>query len=280
MKKADTSVPYLEQIAEAVRYISLQQGLSPEVGIILGTGLGQLIDKIQVHKTISYKDIPYFPVSTVETHAGELIFGVLNGVNVVAMKGRFHYYEGYSMKEVTFPVRVMRQLGIKKLIVSNAAGGLDPEFEVGDVMLITDHIDLFPENPLRGKNLDAFGVRFPDMSEPYDPKMLEVAVEAAKAEDIRVHQGVYAGVQGPNLETKAEYRYLRTIGADAVGMSTVPEVIVARQMDLPVFAVSAITDLCSPGKVKKISIQEVIAAAAIAEPKMTRIIASLISKMA
>ncbi|GGF21201.1 purine-nucleoside phosphorylase [Echinicola rosea] len=279
MKKADSSATYLDQVNAAVGYISEGQNTIPTVGIILGTGLGQLIDNIQVHKAISYRDIPHFPVSTVETHAGELIFGQLNGVSVVAMKGRFHYYEGYSMKEVTFPVRVMRQLGIKKLIVSNAAGGLDPEFEVGDVMLINDHIDLFPENPLRGKNLDDFGVRFPDMSEPYDQKILKTALEVATDEGIRIHQGVYAGVQGPNLETKAEYRYLRTIGADAVGMSTVPEVIVARQMDLPVFAMSAITDLCSPGKVKKISIQEVIAAAAIAEPKMTSIIASLIGKM-
>ncbi|AGA76595.1 purine-nucleoside phosphorylase [Echinicola vietnamensis] len=276
MKKPASATDYLEQITAAVTYISEQHPFIPEVGIILGTGLGQLIDKIEVEASLSYKDIPCFPISTVETHAGELVLGTLHGVPIVAMKGRFHYYEGYDMKAVTFPVRVMRQLGIKQLIVSNAAGGLDPAFEVGDVMLINDHIDLFPENPLRGKNLDDFGVRFPDMSEPYDQGWLEAAVRVAKQEGIKVHQGVYAGVQGPNLETKAEYRYLRTIGADAVGMSTVPEVIVARQMELPVLAMSAITDLCSPGKVKKISIQEVIAAAAIAEPKMTRIIASLI----
>ncbi|AWW30078.1 purine-nucleoside phosphorylase [Echinicola strongylocentroti] len=277
MKKAEANLSYSAKIEAAVSHILQEYSTRLSVGVILGTGLGQLIDNITINHTIAYKDIPHFPVSTVETHSGELVFGELNGVPVVAMKGRFHYYEGYSMKEVTFPVRVMQRLGIKKLIVSNAAGGLDPEFEVGDVMMINDHIDLFPENPLRGKNLDDFGVRFPDMSEPYDSNMLDAAWAIARKEEINAHQGVYAGVQGPNLETKAEYRYLRTIGADAVGMSTVPEVIVARQMELPVFAMSAITDLCAPGKVKKISIQEVIAAAAIAEPKMTRIIAGLIS---
>ncbi|WP_200974352.1 purine-nucleoside phosphorylase [Echinicola sp. 20G] len=275
----DMPNPYLEQIEEAVSYINQQVKDLPQVGIILGTGLGQLIEHIKIEQEIPYAKIPHFPISTVETHSGELVFGKLSGINVVAMKGRFHYYEGYHMKEVTFPVRVMRQLGIKQLIVSNAAGGLDPAFEIGDVMIINDHIDLFPENPLRDKNLDGFGVRFPDMSEPYALELIDKAIKVAYQKGIKIHQGVYVGVQGPNLETRAEYRYLRTIGADAVGMSTVPEVIVARQMDLPVFALSAITDLCSPGKIKKISIQEVIAAAAIAEPKMTEIIKELVSEM-
>ncbi|WP_215224540.1 purine-nucleoside phosphorylase [Echinicola shivajiensis] len=278
MKKGN-SVEYIEQINQAVNFIQGEFSGQSKVGVILGTGLGQLIDHIEVEKSISYADIPHFPISTVETHAGQLIFGKLSGVSVIVMKGRFHYYEGYNMKEITFPVRVMKKMGVEKLIVSNAAGGLDPDFAVGDVMVINDHIDLFPENPLRGKNLDDFGLRFPDMSEPYHLKWVEEALRIAKEKGINAHQGIYVGVQGPNLETRAEYKYLRTIGADAVGMSTVPEVIVARQMDLPVFAMSAITDLCSPGKIKKISIQEVIAAAAIAEPKMTAIVQELVQKI-
>ncbi|WP_186754416.1 purine-nucleoside phosphorylase [Echinicola salinicaeni] len=278
MKKGSTEA-YSDQISQAVNFIQGAYTGQPKIGVILGTGLGQLIDHVDVEKTISYADIPYFPISTVETHTGELIFGKLSGVDLIIMKGRFHYYEGYNMKEVTFPVRVMKKLGIGKLIVSNAAGGLKPDFKVGDVMIINDHIDLFPENPLRGKNLDDFGVRFPDMSEPYCLAWIEEALKIAKDKGINAHQGVYAGVQGPNLETRAEYKYLRTIGADAVGMSTVPEVIVARQMDMPVFAISAITDLCSPGNIKKISIQEVIAAAAIAEPKMTAIVKELVHKL-
>lgn len=192
------------------------------------------------------------------------------------MQGRFHYYEGYSMQQVTFPVRVLKKLGISHLFVSNAAGGLHPDFEIGDLMVIQDHIDLLPENPLRGKNLDQFGVRFPDMSEPYDLGLVKKALEIARKNSIRAIPGVYVAVQGPNLETKAEYKFLRTIGADAVGMSTVPEVIVARHMGLPVFAVSAITDLCSPGKVKQISLAEVLAGAAKAEPGMSLLIMELI----
>lgn len=272
-------ISYSEQIAHAVNDIVEKHPNPVEVGIILGTGLGQLIKHIQVEKEIPYEQIPYFPVSTVESHKGKLIFGKLSGKSVVAMQGRFHYYEGYSMKEVTFPVRVMGKLGIQHLFVSNAAGGLNPEYQVGGLMIINDHIDLFPENPLRGKNLDDFGVRFPDMSEPYSLDMIEKALQIAKDNSLKVHQGVYAAVQGPNLETKAEYKYLRTIGADAIGMSTVPEVIVARHMDLPVFAISAITDLCSPGKIKKIKIEEVLAAAAKAEPGMGLIIKELIQKL-
>jgi len=271
--------PYSEQVLQAVNFIKNQFSFKPQVGIILGTGLGKLIDDIHIEHEIDYKDIPYFPISTVESHSGRLIFGNIEGKKVVAMKGRFHYYEGYDMREVTLPVRVMKHLGVEVLCVSNAAGGLNPDYKIGEVMILNDHIDLFPENPLRGKNMDELGVRFPDMSEPYDEKLISLAREIAKENNIVAHEGSYAGVQGPNLETKAEYKYLRTIGADAVGMSTVPEVIVARHMNLPVFAISAITDLCSPGNIKKVSIAEVLAAAAIAEPGMSMIIKKLIGKL-
>ncbi|HLT08918.1 MAG TPA: purine-nucleoside phosphorylase [Cyclobacteriaceae bacterium] len=267
---------YLQKIEAAVNFIQSRQFTRPSVGIILGTGLGRLAQEIEVEEEVAYSEIPYFPISTVETHSGKLLFGKLVGVPVVAMKGRFHYYEGYSMKEVTFPVRVLKRLGISRLLISNAAGGISPAHQIGDLMIINDHIDLFPENPLRGANLDAFGSRFPDMSEPYDQSMIDAALQIATENNIAIHQGIYAGLQGPNLETKAEYAYLGRIGADAVGMSTVPEVIVARHMELPVFAISAITDLCAPGKVKKITIQEVIAAAAKAEPGMIIIIKGLI----
>jgi purine-nucleoside phosphorylase len=277
--RQEPSIDYAEQIQYAFDHIQNVYPDTLEVGIILGTGLGQLIQNIDIIKEISYDEIPYFPVSTVESHHGKLIIGRLSGKSVVAMQGRFHYYEGYSMKEVTFPVRVMKKLGIQHLFVSNAAGGLNPDYGIGELMIINDHIDLFPENPLRGKNLDELGVRFPDMSEPYDLKLVKKGIGIAKENALRVHQGVYAAVQGPNLETKAEYKYLRTIGADAIGMSTIPEVIVARHMDLPVFAISAITDLCSPGNVKKISISEVLAAAAIAEPGMSLIIRELIKTL-
>jgi purine-nucleoside phosphorylase len=271
--------PYIQKIDAAVQYIQSRYSVRPEAGIILGTGLGQLVHEIEIEAEINYQDIPYFPISTVETHSGKLILGKLEGRQVVAMKGRFHYYEGYSMTEVTFPVRVLKRLGIERLFVSNAAGGLNPLHQIGELMIINDHIDLFPENPLRGANLDGFGSRFPDMSEPYDLEMIEKALRIGEEHNIPVHQGVYVGLQGPNLETKAEYSYLSRIGADAVGMSTVPEVIVARHMELPVFAVSAITDLCSPGNIKKITIQEVIAAAAKAEPGMIKIIKGLIRQI-
>lgn len=274
-----STLSYSKQIEFAFDYIQKLHPKSLEVGIILGTGLGQLINNIEIENEIPYEDIPYFPVSTVESHSGTLIFGKLGGKNVVAMKGRFHYYEGYSMKEVTFPVRVMKLLGVKNLMVSNAAGGLNPDHKIGELMVINDHIDLFPENPLRGKNLDEFGLRFPDMSEPYALDFIEMAMQIAKENGLRVHQGVYTALQGPNLETRAEYKYLRTIGADAVGMSTIPEVIVARHMDMKVFAISAITDLCSPGNVKKISIAEVLAAAALAEPGMGVIIQELVRRI-
>lgn len=274
--REEPNISYAEQIQHAFEFIKQLYDGPLDAGIILGTGLGQLIQNIEIQLEIPYEDIPFFPVSTVESHKGKLIIGTLSGKMVVAMQGRFHYYEGYSMKEVTFPVRVMKLLGIQYLFVSNAAGGLNPDYGIGELMIINDHIDLFPENPLRGKNLDQFGVRFPDMSEPYDLSLISKALEMAGQHGLKVHQGVYAAVQGPNLETKAEYKYLRTIGADAIGMSTIPEVIVARHMELPVFAISAITDLCSPGNIKKVRIEEVLAAAAKAEPGMSLIIRELV----
>lgn len=277
--RTEPQIDYTDKISSAADHIKSIFHNPIDVGIILGTGLGQLIQTIEIAHEISYEQIPFFPVSTVESHKGKLIIGQLSGKTVLAMQGRFHYYEGYNMKEVTFPVRVMKALGIEKLIVSNAAGGLDPNYQVGELMILNDHIDLFPENPLRGKNLDSFGVRFPDMSEPYSQRLIALAKTIAAEQNIHVNEGVYAAVQGPNLETRAEYKYLRTIGADAVGMSTIPEVIVGRHMDMEIFAVSAITDLCSPGNIKKVSIAEVLAAAAIAEPKMSSIIRGLVGRI-
>lgn len=270
---------HLQKIHRAYEYLAGYHSKRPDVGIVLGTGLGGLLADVEAEAAVNYQDIPHFPISTVDSHFGKLIFGKIGGKSVVIMKGRFHYYEGYSMKKVTFPIRVMKLLGIKHLIISNAAGGLSPEFSVGDCMVIEDHIDLFPENPLRGRNLDTLGPRFPDMSESYDKTLIGKAFAIAKEKGLHLHQGIYAGLPGPNLETRSEYKYLRTIGADAVGMSTVPEVIVARHMDIPVFALSAITDLCTPGNVQKISIEDVIAAAAVAEPKMTTIIQALIEQL-
>ncbi|MDN5199957.1 purine-nucleoside phosphorylase [Fulvivirgaceae bacterium BMA10] len=268
----------IQKIKEAVNFIQQRFSGEPQFGIILGTGLGSLVNDVEAEHTIDYDEIPHFPVSTVESHSGKLIFGKLSGKNVVVMQGRFHYYEGYSMEEVTFPVRVLKLLGIRKLFISNAAGGLNPEYQISDLMIIEDHINLLPENPLRGKNLDEFGGRFPDMSEPYDLSIVDQALDIAKSYNIPTHKGVYVSVPGPNLETRAEYKYLRIIGADAVGMSTVPENIVARHMDLPCFAISVITDLCTPGNIKKISVEEVIAAAMKAEPGMTQIMRELIRK--
>lgn len=267
----------LDIIEEAKAFILKKSSLVPEVGIILGTGLGALVNHIEVQTQIDYKDIPHFPVSTVEGHSGKLIFGHLSGVPVVVMQGRFHYYEGYSMAQVTFPVRVMKALGIKRLYISNAAGSLNPEYKTSDLMVLDDHINLFPENPLTGPNLDAYGMRFPDMSEPYDFKLINQAMTIAGKYNIRAHQGVYVGVSGPNLETRAEYKFLRIIGADAVGMSTIPENIVARHMSLPVFAVSVITDICTPGNVKKIDIREILEAAKDAEPALIKMISELVS---
>lgn len=268
---------YLAQIKEATNYILDHSDFKPDYGIILGTGLGALVNDVEVVHEINYEDIPHFPLSTVESHSGKLLFGYLGEKKIVVMKGRFHYYEGYNMKEVTFPVRVMKLLGIKKLIISNASGALNPEYQKSDLMVINDHINLQTENPLTGKNLDELGVRFPDMSEPYEQSMIDLAIEIGNEENIPLHQGVYVGVNGPNLETRAEYHMLRVIGADAVGMSTVPENIVARQMNIPVFAVSVLTDLCYPGHIQKISVEEVIAAAMKAEPHLTLLIKRVIA---
>ena len=269
----------LTQFKESVEYIQSKTSIKPSIGIILGTGLGGLVKEINVIDEIEYKNIPNFPVSTVESHSGKLIFGELGGKKVVAMQGRFHYYEGYNMKQVTFPVRVMKLLGIEKLFVSNASGGVNPDFEVGEIMIQNDHINLFPEHPLVGKNFDELGPRFPDMSEPYDPDMIKLAQTIAKENNINVSVGTYLGLTGPTLETPAEYGYVRAIGADAVGMSTVPEIIVARHMDIPCFAISIITDLGVPGKIHKVSLQDVIDVATRQEPKMTLIMSQLISRL-
>lgn len=268
----------MDQISEAVVYIRDKHSERPRFGIILGTGLGGLVRSIEVEDVIAYEDIPHFPVSTVESHHGKLIFGRLSGKKVVVMQGRFHYYEGYSAKQITFPVRVMKLLGIEKLLISNACGGLNPSHEISDLMILEDHINLHPDNPLRGENLDEMGPRFPDMYEPYDRKLIDQALEIAKEQGIKVHTGVYASVTGPNLETPAEYKFLRIIGADTVGMSTIPENIVARHMGLPVFAVSVITDLGVIGRIEPVSIEKVIAAAAKAEPNLITLFKELVAR--
>ncbi len=269
----------LPQLQEAVAFIQQKtKEFIPQAGIILGTGLGALVQDIDIDFSLAYEDIPHFPLSTVEFHKGRLIFGTLAGKKIVCMQGRFHYYEGYSLQQVTFPVRVMKLLGIQQLIVSNAAGGLNPAYQVSDLMIINDHISQFlPENPLRGNNWATLGDRFPDMSEPYAPDLIEKALQIAQANGIRAHAGVYVSVTGPQLETKAEYRMLRWLGADAVGMSTVPEVMVARHMDLPVFGISVITDMCIPEQLEKAEIQKILAAAYKAEPDMTFMIKEMLS---
>lgn len=269
----------LDRIKETTDFIQRKIKMKPEVGIILGTGLGGLVKEIEVKHVLSYESIPNFPVSTVEGHSGKLIFGTLNKKPVVAMQGRFHYYEGYTMQQVTFPVRVMKFLGIQRLIVSNASGGVNPEFEIGDLMIITDHINLMPDNPLMGKHIAQFGSRFPDMSEPYEKTTIKKAVELAKKHRIRLQKGVYAAVTGPCFETPAEYVRIRNAGADVVGMSTVPEVIVARQMNIPCFAISIITDLGVPGKIVEVSHDDVVKVATEAEKKMTLIIRELMAKI-
>jgi purine-nucleoside phosphorylase len=251
----------------------------PEVGIILGTGLGGLVKEISVEHVLPYEHIPNFPVSTVEGHSGKLIFGKLGGKNVMALQGRFHFYEGYSMQQITFPVRVMKALGIKTLCVSNASGGMNPKFEVGEIMIITDHINLFPTNPLIGKNISELGPRFPDMSDAYNKKYIQLALDVAKENDIKVSTGVYAGLTGPCFETPAEYRYLWRIGADAVGMSTVPEVIVARHAGMNVFGISIVTDLGVEGSVVTVTHEEVQHIAKQQEPKMSLIMKEVIAKI-
>lgn len=268
----------MEEFFEAVEFIQSKYKDVPKIGIILGTGLGRLVDIIDIDCVIDYQDIPNFPVSTVESHKGKLICGKIAGKNVVVMQGRFHYYEGYSAKEITFPVRVMKLLGIEKLFISNACGGLSVSHEIGELMILTDHINLHPDNPLRGPNLDEFGPRFPDMSEPYDKKMILQALNIADEFAIKVHTGVYASVTGPNLETPAEYKFISILGADAVGMSTIPENIVARHMGIPVFAISVITDLGVDGRIEEVTLEKVLSAADKAEPNMTKIFYELIAR--
>lgn len=279
MHLKNKSIIMLERINESVAYIRRHIAENPEAGIILGTGLGGLTSEIKIEKELPYSEIPNFPVSTVEGHKGQLIFGILGGKRIVAMQGRFHFYEGWTMQEIVFPIRVMKALGIKILFVSNASGGLNPGFEVGDIMFITDHINLMGTNPLIGKNDDKIGPRFPDMSEAYDRVILDKACDIASRAGIPFRTGVYAAVTGPTFETPAEYRYIHIIGADAVGMSTVPEVIVARHMNVPVFAVSVISDLGVPGKIVEVSHKIVIDAASKAEPRMTQIISELLKEI-
>jgi purine-nucleoside phosphorylase len=267
----------LEQIHQASTYLQQKFNSPIDTGIILGSGLGNLVNEINIELTIPYQEIPHFPLSTVEGHSGKLIYGTLGNKKVLAMQGRFHYYEGYDMKQVTFPVRVMKELGIKNLIISNAAGGMNDNFEIGELMVINDHINLFPENPLRGKNDPNLGVRFPDMSATYHKEWIDKAFEIAHQHQIKLSQGIYAGVTGPTLETPAEYKMLKILGADAVGMSTVPEVIVAVHAGIKVFAISIITDLGVQGKIVKVTHEDVVRVAAAQEPKMTLIIKELVN---
>lgn len=270
---------YLEKIEEASGYIKENVKEIPEIAIILGTGLGDLVNYISDNQVIDYKDIPHFPISTVEGHSGRMIFGTLGGKRVMAMQGRFHYYEGYDMKQVTFPVRVMQDLKVKRLFVSNAAGGMNKEFKVGDIMIITDHINLFPENPLRGRNYDKLGPRFPAMTEAYSHKMVDLADSIAAKKSLRVMHGVYVGTPGPTFETPAEYEYFRVIGGDAVGMSTVPEVIVANHAGMEVFGVSVITDLGGKDITEVPTHEEVQKAALKAQPNMITLITEMLEAL-
>ncbi|MFN3530678.1 MAG: purine-nucleoside phosphorylase [Bacteroidia bacterium] len=269
----------LSNIKETVEFLRERIDAIPEVGIILGTGLGSLVNEVSISHQFVYSQIPNFPISTTESHRGRLIFGELDGKQVMVMQGRFHYYEGYNMQQVTFPVRVMKYLGVKNLFVSNASGGLNPAIKISDLMVITDHINLLPEHPLRGIHLPEYGPRFPQMSEAYDRGLVHKALDIAQKAGIKIHSGVYVAVQGPALETPAEYEYLRRIGGDAVGMSTVPEVIVARQMGMPCFAISVITDEGFPESPEAVTIESIVEAAHKAEPHMTNIIRQLIGSL-
>ena len=271
-----TTKSMTEQLKEAVNYLRDRGITSPEVGVILGTGLGRLVDEIEIELEIPYDRIPHFPVSTVEFHHGVLVYGKLRGRNVLAMKGRSHVYEGYSTRQITFPIRVMKLLGVKCLLISNAGGAMNPAYRNGSLMLIEDHINLLP-NPLIGPNHEELGPRFPDMSQPYDPDLMARITEIARKHSIELHRGVYVAVSGPNLETRAEYRYLRKIGADVVGMSTTPEVIVANHMKLPVAAISVITDECDPDNLEPIDIARLLKYAAMAEKKLVIIFSDLVA---
>jgi len=269
----------MKKIQETGHFLASKMKNNPKIGIILGSGLGTLVQHLDIENEIPYHEIPNFPVSTVKGHRGSLIFGKMNGVDLIVCSGRFHYYEGYTMQEVTFPIQVMKELGVKKLIVSNAAGGMNPTFKVGDIMLIKDHINMFPTNPLIGPNDDEKGPRFLDMSEPYSKSMLKVAFECAAELDIHVQSGVYVGVTGPCFETPAEYRMFAIIGGDAVGMSTVPETIVARHRGMEVFGLSVITDLGIVGQVENVSHEEVLQAAKVAGPKMVALVEAMLPRI-
>jgi purine-nucleoside phosphorylase len=269
----------LQKINETLNTIRAKTQGNYNVGIILGTGLGGLVKEIDIECEIDYADLPHFPLSTVESHQGKLIFGKIHNKKIVAMQGRFHYYEGYSMQQITYPVRVMKFLGVETLLVSNACGGMNPDYRRGDIMLMIDHINLLGDNPLIGKNEDELGPRFPDMSEPYNLELIKLAEEVALENKIGVQKGVYVAVPGPNLETKAEYRFLRATGADVVGMSTIPENIVANHMGMKVLGISIITDECFPDTLKPTSVQEIIETAMKAEPKMTLIMKEVIKRI-
>jgi len=267
-----------EQVQETVSFIKDKTNFTPEYGVILGSGLGSFTDDIQIEFTLPYTEIPNFPVSTVQGHKGALVFGTIGDKKVVAMQGRFHFYEGYDMKQVTFPVRVMKYLGVEKLIVSNASGGVNSNYNVGDIVIIKDHVNMMPEHPLRGKNDERFGPRFVNMSEPYSKNMIAKAKELAENLNIIVQDGIYLGLQGPTFETLAEYKMVKNIGADCVGMSTVPEVIVARHMDMETFGLSVITDMGDEDSIETISHDEVLEAAKSSEPKVRILIKELILK--
>lgn len=268
-----------QMITETLNYIRKHTTSEPEVGIVLGTGLGELVNEINQEVVLSYENIPHFPVSTVEFHEGKLIFGKIAGRLMVAMQGRFHYYEGYTMQQITFPIRIMKFLGVKTLVISNACGGMNPLFRKGDLMIMDDHINLLGDNPLIGVNDEELGPRFPDMSEPYSRRLINIAEEISLEEKIGVQKGVYVAVPGPNLETRAEYRFLRTIGADVVGMSTVPEVIVARHMNMEVFGISVITDECFPDALQPADIDDIIRTANGAQPNLTLLMKRLIERL-
>lgn len=268
-----------EKILATARFIENRGVRNPLIGIILGTGLGNLATEIVPEVIIPYEEIPEFPVSTVESHQGKLIYGKLEGKDVLAMQGRFHYYEGYSARQITFPVRVMKVLGIRYLLISNAAGALNESFRKGTLMLLEDHINLLPDNPLRGPNIDEMGPRFPDMSAPYDRRLNQMLMEIASEKNIPLHKGVYAVVMGPNLETRAEYRFLRKIGADAVGMSTVPECIVANHMSLPCCAVSVLTDECFPDTLVPVELKDILEVAGKAEKLLTSLYRELVRRL-
>lgn len=275
----DSVATFRKKRNEALQFIQSNTDLRPNYMLILGTGLGQLAEEMDIEASISYDLIPHFPISTVESHHGKLLFGTLGGKEVVAMQGRFHYYEGYTMHQIAFPVRVLKANGADTLFVSNACGGMNPTHSRGDIMLIRDHINMLGDNPLMGPNDNELGPRFPDMSEPYSERLIDIATNVALENNLLMHQGVYVALSGPMLETKSEYRFLRLLGADVVGMSTVPEVIAAVHMGMEVLGISAITDECFPDSLKPVIIEEILEAASIAEPKMTRVIVHVLKKL-